>query len=191
MNNKVGNDISLSIINKIYSHKKTIGLLEQKGSENCLYYKNTGINSWLVFSSFAPYCKINGIETPSSRETHFYAKNLKELSLISCLLNSSAFYLFYTFNTNCRDLNPSDVRSFNFPDELLNQDFTKLFKRINKNFEDSSKPLTRNQKQTGVVEIQSFRPRDAKPIIDEIDTTLAKHYSFADEELDFIINYDI
>ena len=29
------------------------------------------------------------------------------------------------------------------------------------------------------------------PIIDEIDKVLAKHYGFTDEELDFIINYDI
>ena len=35
-----------------------------------------------------------------------------------------------------------------------------------------------------------FRP-DPKPIIDEIDRVLAKHYGFTDEELDFVINYDI
>ncbi|MBC8243535.1 MAG: hypothetical protein H8E20_03995 [Verrucomicrobia bacterium] len=29
------------------------------------------------------------------------------------------------------------------------------------------------------------------PIIDEIDQVLAKHFGFAEEELDFIINYDI
>jgi hypothetical protein len=28
-------------------------------------------------------------------------------------------------------------------------------------------------------------------VIDEIDRALAKHYGFTDEELDFIINYDI
>lgn len=33
--------------------------------------------------------------------------------------------------------------------------------------------------------------KKSKPIIDEIDTVLAKHYGFTDEELDFIINYDI
>ena len=27
--------------------------------------------------------------------------------------------------------------------------------------------------------------------MDQIDRVLAKHYGFADEELDFIINYDI
>ena len=31
----------------------------------------------------------------------------------------------------------------------------------------------------------------AKPIIDEIDKVLSKHYGFTEEELDFIINYDI
>ena len=31
----------------------------------------------------------------------------------------------------------------------------------------------------------------SKPIIDEIDRALATHFGFTDEELDFIINYDI
>lgn len=31
----------------------------------------------------------------------------------------------------------------------------------------------------------------SKPIIDEIDKVLARHYGFTEEELDFIINYDI
>ena len=191
LNNKISEEISLSIINKVYRCKKSIVHLEVKSSTFCLFYKNTGINSWLVFSAFAPYCKINGIETSSSRETHFYVRNKIDLALVGCVLNSSLFYLFYTVNTNCRDLNPSDVRNFNFPDELLKHDFSQLFERLNKNQEDNSKPLIRNQKQTGVVEIQSFRPREAKPIIDEIDTILGKHYGFTDEELDFIINYDI
>ncbi|MFH1515157.1 MAG: hypothetical protein ABIG42_06830 [bacterium] len=30
-----------------------------------------------------------------------------------------------------------------------------------------------------------------KHIIDEIDRVLARHFGFTDEELDFIINYDI
>jgi hypothetical protein len=34
-------------------------------------------------------------------------------------------------------------------------------------------------------------PSKSKEIIDEIDRVLAKHYGFTDEELDFIINYDI
>lgn len=51
--------------------------------------------------------------------------------------------------------------------------------------------LQRNDKRAGLLEIQSFQPRASKPIIDEIDTILAVHYGFTQEELDFIINYDI
>ena len=46
-------------------------------------------------------------------------------------------------------------------------------------------------KNTGQVMYDEFYPRLSKPIIDEIDRVLARHYGFTDEELDFIINYDI
>ena len=41
------------------------------------------------------------------------------------------------------------------------------------------------------MEKQHFLIKKSKPIIDEIDRVLAQHYGFTDEELDFIINYDI
>jgi hypothetical protein len=44
---------------------------------------------------------------------------------------------------------------------------------------------------TGRVVYDEFYPKYSKPIIDEIDRVLAQHYGFTDEELDFIINYDI
>jgi hypothetical protein len=39
--------------------------------------------------------------------------------------------------------------------------------------------------------IDSVDSKPCKPIIDEIDRVLPRHYGFTDEELDFIINYDI
>lgn len=48
-----------------------------------------------------------------------------------------------------------------------------------------------NYKTTGRVEYDEFYPRRSKSIIDEIDRVLARHYGFTEEELDFIINYDI
>ena len=44
---------------------------------------------------------------------------------------------------------------------------------------------------SGRVEYDEFYMKESKPIIDEIDRALAEHYGFTDEELDFIINYDI
>jgi len=48
-----------------------------------------------------------------------------------------------------------------------------------------------NNKLTGLVELESLTPANSKPIIDEIDRALARHYGLSDEELDFIINYDV
>ena len=51
--------------------------------------------------------------------------------------------------------------------------------------------LTREQKQTGITQTQCFKIQKSKTFIDEIDRVLAMHYGFTEEELDFIINYDI
>ena len=46
-------------------------------------------------------------------------------------------------------------------------------------------------KTTGAVVYDEFNPGKSKAKIDKIDKALAEHYGFTDEELDFIINYDI
>lgn len=40
-------------------------------------------------------------------------------------------------------------------------------------------------------EFRPLAPAANKPVFDEIDTVLGGHYGLTDEELDFIINYDI
>ena len=42
-----------------------------------------------------------------------------------------------------------------------------------------------------LTQFDSFYPALSKSIIDDIDQLLSRHYGFTDEELDFIINYDI
>ena len=46
-------------------------------------------------------------------------------------------------------------------------------------------------KKQGQLTIQQTFPRQSKFIVDEIDRVLAEHYGFTEDELDFIINYDI
>jgi hypothetical protein len=43
----------------------------------------------------------------------------------------------------------------------------------------------------GRTEFDEFYPKLSKSVIDEIDQILARHYGFTEEELDFIVNYDI
>ena len=51
--------------------------------------------------------------------------------------------------------------------------------------------LLRNQRSTGRTETQSFKVQKSKEIINKIDEVLATHYGFDEEEVDFLINYDI
>ena len=48
-----------------------------------------------------------------------------------------------------------------------------------------------NSKTRGEVITSYYQKKHSKSIVDEIDKVLAKHYGFSEEELDFIINYDI
>jgi hypothetical protein len=48
-----------------------------------------------------------------------------------------------------------------------------------------------NSSTRGKVSTYIYQKKKSKPIIDKIDTILAEHYGFTEEELDFIINYDI
>ena len=50
---------------------------------------------------------------------------------------------------------------------------------------------TRNRKDGATVQEVNYQVRPSKPIIDEIDRVLARHYGLTAEKLDYIINYDI
>ena len=107
-------------------------------------------------------------------------------------LSSDIFWWWYTITSNLRHLNPTDIRSFPIPKTVLSDPTIELLgQRYLKDIMRNSTMLVRQQKQTGRTETQSFEIKRSKPIIDAIDIALAKHYGFTDEELDFIINYDI
>ena len=61
-----------------------------------------------------------------------------------------------------------------------------------KNYEATKYTKNTTYKSTGRnVIYDEYYPKLSKKYIDEIDKVLATHYGFTDEELDFIINYDI
>ena len=71
------------------------------------------------------------------------------------------------------------------------REFQKLANEISICLEETSDVQAATYNIGGAVQYQRFSPASAKPIIDKIDHVLARHYGFTEEELDFIINYDI
>jgi hypothetical protein len=77
--------------------------------------------------------------------------------------------------------------------ESLGQEKTlhSLAERLNDDLWTNAEKRLRNRAD-GSRQIEvNFYMGKSKHIIDKIDRVLAKHYGFTDEELDFIINYDI
>ena len=57
--------------------------------------------------------------------------------------------------------------------------------------EETATRKTIRTRQGHTIAYDEMKATHAKDIIDQIDQVLAKHYGFNNEELDFIINYDI
>lgn len=188
---KLGNEIENGILDKFLTISSSLKDFMNKDG-NRIYYRTTGGLYWKVFTDFAPSFVLNGEAGHSSREKWFNLRKKKHVKSTIAVLSSNIFWWWYTITTNCRDLNPYDYQNFPISDTILEDSFiqhigTKYLDDLQRN----STMSTRIQQQTGTIETQSFKINKSKPIIDEIDLALANHYGLTEEELDFIINYDI
>jgi hypothetical protein len=66
-----------------------------------------------------------------------------------------------------------------------------LASELMRNFKKTSQVLTMRYKKHGTLHIQCIYPKLSKEIIDQIDIAYGRAIGLNDEQLDFIINYDI
>ena len=122
---------------------------------------------------------------------------LSDRNVAISILSSSTFFLNYIIWSSCQVVNSRD---FNIPYNSgeMSSDFKKelssLGIQLQDDYQKHSHIKERNYSKKGRVftmQKQHFFIKYSKSIIDKIDKVLAKHYGFTEEELDFIINYDI
>ena len=188
---KIDTPLEHSVLEKLTSATTSVANFTGKTSHR-IFYRTTGGLYWKVFTDFAPAFKVNGQRGSSSRETSFSVRHREQVWPLIASLSSDIFWWWYTITSNLRDLNPADVRGFPIPKSVLaDPEMSRLGKLYLEDIAKNSSMLVRQQKQTGRTETQSFEVKRSKSIIDKIDRVLGEHYGFTDEELDFIINYDI
>ena len=105
-------------------------------------------------------------------------------------LNSNLFWWYYSLNFDMFNLKDYMIFAFRLSYCTDNQ-LSKLAVDLENDLNNNKTELVINSKTRGVVSSFVFKKKLSKPIIDKIDKVLAKHYGFTEEELDFIINYDI
>lgn len=182
---KVGTKLEYAIYKKLRLIKGSLANLFSNLSIHGCYYHNAP-TYFIRAMSFKPNSR------EDMQESSHYKKikcDLEKISKVVCILNSSLFYWFYKNVSNCRDFSEEDISIFPFNDCDIVV-FNEILNNLIKSYSDN-KTIKSRSYNSGLVYYEEYYPAKSKPIIDEIDKVLAKHYGFTDEELDFIINYDI
>jgi hypothetical protein len=187
---KIGDNQLKSLIGKIRQKKCTVGDVYNRDSQYRVHYYRSPLY-WIRGMDFLPMFES---ATATRSIHHFKDFNLIDANYIKpvgCLINSTLFYVWFIVYGNGRNVALRDIQTFPCDVKLLylqqGNKLEELFAKLMKDYQDNSK----TQPRKDGVKFQEFYPSLSKPIIDEIDRVLAKHYGFTDEELDFIINYDI
>ena len=104
------------------------------------------------------------------------------------ILCSTTFFIWWLSHSDCYDLNKPEIHAFPM---IKNDKLSQISKWLEDDMHAKTMRRIYHYRTTGRVEYDEFYMKRSKPIIDEIDRVLAEHYGFTDEELDFIINYDV
>jgi hypothetical protein len=172
---KVGNYKMNYILNKIMNMPFSVLSYKRKHSKYSFY-----LNNRLMF-----WVKCFLKPKKSKEYNTFFVENEKHLHSGNSIFNSSLFFMFWEIISDCWHIVSKDLRLFksdwnNFPKELIS---------LSQNLEND---LEKNKKYVGTSQIDyEYYHKKSKSIIDKIDKILAQNYGFSEEELDFIINYDI
>ena len=183
---KFGDPRENSILTKVLAHEVVNTYLtrrpDQKVRDNTMYYRSAGGLYWKIFINFPwPY------HSTSNKQCSFITGYDRDVFV--ALFNSSLFWWYYTVTFDSFNLKDYMLFGFHFsyPDDpKCIQQLRTYSQQLMEDFQRYSKHLKRGN--TGSYTIYA---RKSKTIIDAIDRTLAQHYGLDEDELEFILKYDL
>ncbi len=192
---KLGDKHSENILKKVESDKNPVSNWLSKLGKEKIYFTRK-LSGFVQILNFIPeILDENGESREPSELKELFFENEQVGNAILSLLNSSVFFWYLSVWSDCRNLNQREIQSINFDLEKVSNSQKKKLSQLSQDLmadlKSNSKMLEMNFKNAGNLTIQCIYPKISKPILDKIDTVLAEHYGFTEEELDFIINYDI
>lgn len=190
---KFSSNIECSINKRIQSQKHSVANSYSSIGNGKVYYRAAGGGYFLLIKNQKSITYINGILEDVKAEKALIINSDYNCSTVGALLSSSLFYWNYIGYTDCRNLTKSFIDSYRAPLSIFSsEELATCGDSLFENYEATKNTKNTTYKSTGRnVVYDEYYPKLSKKQIDEIDKVLAKHYKFTDEELDFIINYDI
>ncbi|MCK4826635.1 SAM-dependent methyltransferase, partial [bacterium] len=190
---KIGSKIETSIWTKLLINKKKLALHYSRSDKYVTYYSRK-VNAFLQVLDFVPKVRDgSGNLRPPSEFKTIKLRGQDEAAVAFCTFNSTLFRWFIDIVTDGSHINRREIDNFSFdPSELIEScpKLGFLAKALNAKLKVTSEKRVMRYKHDTLT-VQCIIPKYSKSIIDEIDKSLAEYYRFADEELDFLINYDI
>ena len=190
---KVGSGTAREVLRKVATQPV---LADATGYATPPIYVHRVITMFIKCFDFVPYFwnEKEGIKKSDDYKPYsFECQEQADAALAA--INSSTFFLCFVSLGDCFHCGKQYVEGFPVGLEEMDRSTRKRLARLGQALmEDVKRNAVRKEadsRKTGRVEYDEFWLRYSKAIIDEIDAVLAEHYGFTDEELDFIINYDI
>lgn len=185
---KLGSSIEKSILDKFHRTPLVFSLYSVIARRSPIYYTRK-LSHFVQILNFIPqiYDQSGNRRNPSElKEIWFEDENIA--NAILGFLNSSLFSWIITIHSDCRNLNKREIEMarFDLTEEQHLTQLAAIAEELMVDIDSNSCML-----QQGKLTIQATYPRESKSILDKLDKVLRKHYGFTDEELDFVINYDI
>ncbi|MBZ5672598.1 MAG: Eco57I restriction-modification methylase domain-containing protein [Acidobacteriia bacterium] len=191
---KVGSQLEVGILDKLWKKGGPLGVdISESGKQTVFYTRK--IHAFLNVLDFVPEIRDGRGRKREPSEQKTLSFNTVELADVAfCALNSTLFRWFITAFSDCRNLNRREVLSF--PVNLSSLatanggSLTRLARTLSNRLMGTSE--FRQMSFAGeTLRVQCIIPKFSKPIINEVDVLLGNHYGFSNDELDFIVNYDI
>jgi Eco57I restriction-modification methylase len=190
---KYAGAIEESIFRKVkaIAHQPMAFELSHLPTDHFIFYQEA-TQYWVKAIVGLPYYAKNGKVGAPAHGRFLYFKNPKTAHVVSAVLNSSLFYTYFIAYGDCFHLGDGLVTRFPIPDSVLQDNgLVESNKRLMADLKANAMRESIRTTDGDRITYDAYSGLESKKIIDEIDSVLSRHYRFTDEELDFIINYDI
>jgi hypothetical protein len=190
---KYATDTEVSAFAKVRNRSdRTIGQITTNRETKAFIFYQEATQYWVKATIGLPYYAKDGLTGAPAHGRYVFFEKPVTTAIAGAILNSSLFYAYFIAYGDCFHLSDTLVTGFPIPSVILTDGRLEtlgreLQKSLNQNANRKT-IRTRDGSEIGYAEFYVFK---SKAIIDDIDRILAEHYRFTDDELDFIINYDI
>ena len=137
------------------------------------------------------YARNGAVAAPAHGRYLYFADN-DAACRVCAIMHSSLFFAYFTTFSDCFHLSDNLVRSFPVPKTLVqDKRISGLGKRLMEAIQSTAERKAIQTRDGYRIAYDEYYGWKAKAVIDQVNRLLGEHFGYIDEELDFIINYDI